>query len=232
VTYDANMFPDKKGEDLRKQVCDEVDNGENHGESGVGGIVCFGWTAQGNFAIHFLDGDNDLDGFGRNTSDLQGYFLKLQHGIDLSPFLVLPKSWLSPPGTSSAEMLELEMSEGAVGDEGKAEGQLKPNIPSVHWIADQFADGTDKPDLSHAHHGPENAETEGAEGGQRGREFVGLVIVLGERDAFVDGQPVALVPCQQKSPTRRGRGGFLTIINMKFSRTDAKCEYPGMATAT
>lgn len=69
-----------------------------------------------------------------------------------------------------------------------------------------FANGPDEPNLGHAHDGAEDAEAEGEDGGDAGREEVrdrvdGHVVarhaaledeVFGQGDAFVDGEPVAL----------------------------------------
>lgn len=69
-----------------------------------------------------------------------------------------------------------------------------------------FPNGPDEPHLRHAHDGTENTETECQDGGDPGGEeilggVVGHVVALdaaledevfGERDAFIDGEPVAL----------------------------------------
>lgn len=84
--------------------------------------------------------------------------------------------------------------------------------------------GPNKPHLRHPHDGAKDAEAEGDDGGDAGREevrggVVGGVVagdaafeeeVLGEGDAFVDGEPVALDFTYQSncmlSPRRRSDG--------------------------
>ena len=65
---------------------------------------------------------------------------------------------------------------------------------------------------------------------------VGEDEVFGEGDAFVDGQPIALYKfisaVFRSLYFKDGRGlRGRTMSSMKFSRTDSKCEYPGIAIA-
>lgn len=90
-------------------------------------------------------------------------------------------------------------------DGAKRKRQLEPDIPPILRVADRLADGADEPDLRHAHDGAEDAEAEGQDGGDAGREEARVVPdgdvvlaaledeVLAQGDAFVDGEPVALL---------------------------------------
>ena len=70
-----------------------------------------------------------------------------------------------------------------------------------------FPNGPNEPHLRHAHHGPKHPEAEGCHGGHARRQEGGGSVdagvvtadaaledeVFGKRDAFVDGEPVALL---------------------------------------
>ena len=86
----------------------------------------------------------------------------------------------------------------------KRKRQLEPNVAPVLRVPDRLAHRADEPNLRHAHDGAEDAEAKGQDGGDAGREEAGVVPdgdvvfaafedeVLGQGDAFVDGEPVAL----------------------------------------
>lgn len=107
-------------------------------------------------------------------------------------------------GPLPPKLLPLEISKRDVGDRSESESELKAHITTI-VTADQLANGADIPHLGHAHDGTHNAEAEGSESSNAGWEFLGLVVdlrsvaaeaalvdeVFGQRNAFVDGQPVA-----------------------------------------
>lgn len=107
-------------------------------------------------------------------------------------------------GTSPPKLLLLKIPQPAITDKRKRERELEADIPPVARQADFLADGADEPDLRHAHDGAEDAEAEGEHGGAAGGQELARVVdgdvvlalledeVLGEGDAFVDGEPVAL----------------------------------------
>lgn len=53
--------------------------------------------------------------------------------------------------------------------------QLEPDIPAKHRTSDFLANGPDKPHLRHTHHGAEDAEAEGQDGGRADGEEVRCV---------------------------------------------------------
>jgi hypothetical protein len=105
------------------------------------------------------------------------------------------------------EVLLLDRPETAVRDKGKTERQLKPNITAVRRVSDELANRPNEPNLRHAQDCTHNAEAESKHCGDAGGELGGLFVdlgdvagvtaledeVLGERDAFVDGEPVSLI---------------------------------------
>ena len=103
-----------------------------------------------------------------------------------------------------SKLLLLKRPEDDITDPRKRKRQFEPHVPTITRIADFLAHGTDEPDLSHAHHGAEDAEAESQDGGHPGGKQVrgvpdGDVVfalledeVFAEGDGFVDGKPVAL----------------------------------------
>ena len=106
--------------------------------------------------------------------------------------------------SSPPKLLLLKIPQPAITDKRKRERELEPDIPSIPRQTDFLADGPDEPDLRHAHDGAEDAEAEGEHGGAAGGEQLARVVdgdvvlalfedeVLGEGDAFVDGEPITL----------------------------------------
>lgn len=103
------------------------------------------------------------------------------------------------------EELELEITEHAIRDKGEGEAQLGADVAAVGSLSRLEGDGSHVPDLAHAHDHAYDTAAEGADGGETGRQLVGLVVVLrvvtceaalveeviAEGDALVDGEPVA-----------------------------------------
>ena len=132
-------------------------------------------------------------------------------------------------------MLELKVAKGDICDTGKSKSQLKTDIPAI-TDANQPANGPDKPHLCHTHDRAKYAEAEGAKSGKGWRKLRRLIVLfwivgartlledemLWEGDAFIDGQPVALGMVSSRI-FHSGRVQ-LTMINIKSSRTDSKCE--------
>ena len=112
----------------------------------------------------------------------------------------------------------------------KRKRQLEADVAPVRRVADPLAHGPDEPDLRHAHDGAEDAEAKGHDGCQARRQEARVVPdgdvvfaaledeVLGQGDAFVDGEPVALFTwCQ----------GFLFVEGFKsgegYRRGGGRC---------
>jgi hypothetical protein len=99
----------------------------------------------------------------------------------------------------------LEESQYGVGSGAERECQLEARISAKRRL-DEFADGSEEPGLAHPHDGAEDPKEKSAHRGQAGRELRGRVVdgeiiapyapfvqkVLRERNALVDGKPVAL----------------------------------------
>lgn len=88
---------------------------------------------------------------------------------------------LPPPPfvTSSSKLLLLKISKRYVRAGSKSKSQFKAHITTVIGGTDQLADRADVPDLGHAHDGADDAKAESPQGGDAGRQFLGLVVVFG-----------------------------------------------------
>jgi hypothetical protein len=105
----------------------------------------------------------------------------------------------------SLEHPQLNRPRNTVSRERKRKTQLKPNVASKRRLARMQRNRPHKPNLRHASHHPHNAAAEGEDRRDAGREALGLVVilraitldptaedkVLGQRNPFVDCQPVA-----------------------------------------
>ena len=92
-----------------------------------------------------------------------------------------------------------------IADGAERKRQREADVAAVPG-ADEAADGPDEPHLRHAHDGAHDAEAEGHDGGDARWQPGGVAVdgdvvageaaleeeVLGQGDAFVDGEPVAL----------------------------------------
>lgn len=121
-----------------------------------------------------------------------------------------PPAWLKilPPSLSSKFPL-LHRPQPHIRNKGKTKRQGEPHVPSIQRVPNVFPNRPNEPHLRHAHDGTENTETECQNGCDPGGEemrggVVGHVVALDaapedevfcERDAFIDGEPVALGKC-------------------------------------
>lgn len=102
-------------------------------------------------------------------------------------------------------MLLLEVSQRRVRNGREAESKLKSHIATVRCTAAQLSNWPHEPDLCHAENSAHDTEQESSDGGNSGWELVLVEVVLwlvageatavedvlGEGDAFVDGEPIS-----------------------------------------
>ena len=113
----------------------------------------------------------------------------------------------APPFLSPPKNPPLHPPKPTISHPGKPKTQHKAHIPAILGRTDAFPHRPNPPHLRHAQHGAHDPEAEGQDGGDaRGEEGRGVVDgdvvvaagvfeeeVFGQGDAFVDGEPVALV---------------------------------------
>jgi hypothetical protein len=143
----------------------------------------------------------------------------------------------------SSEILQFKSPCDSISDERKRKAQLKANVASKRRFASLQGHWANEPDLTHSNDHTCDTATEPEDGRDTRREFRRLVVdgwvvcchgalvqeVIAEGNALVYGEPVACIVVSTPFEVRENIN--LPMKFMKFSSTDSKCVYPGMAIA-
>jgi hypothetical protein len=143
----------------------------------------------------------------------------------------------------SSEILQLKSPCDSISDERKRKAQLETNITSKWRFASLQGHWADEPDLTHSNDHTCDTATEPEDGCDTRRKFRRLVVdgwvvcchgalvqeVVAESNALVNGEPVACIFISTQFEVRENIN--LPMKFIKFSSTDSKCVYPGMAIA-